>query len=105
MPWVKTTSRPGLAPSALGSVDALHAISFTSVMSQPSDLANVAASDSLPKSTSTYGMHSIIADLNGGTSMRKGAERFMVYVLPAAAACLATLSMESGETVRKKPAE
>jgi hypothetical protein len=43
--------------------------------------------------------------LKGGTSHRNGAERFRQYVLRLVEQNCATLSIESGLTVMKKPAE
>ena len=48
----------------------LRAVSATSSVPQPSDLANARASVSLPNRKSTYGMASSSVCLNGGTCVR-----------------------------------
>ena len=52
------------------------AITATSSVSQPSVLAKVRASFSFPKTKSALGMVSMRQALKGGTSIRKGADRF-----------------------------
>lgn len=54
----------------------LAAISATSVVSQPSVLANVAASVSLPNTNEATFIALMSVALNGGTSMMNGADRF-----------------------------
>ena len=63
-------------PSDLGNAAILVAISARSSVPHPSVAANARASVSLPKSTSTWGISSIIVALKGGTSLMKGADRF-----------------------------
>ena len=77
-------------------------------MGVPNDLPEPyeAASVSLPKRMSTYGMISLSSAMrNGGTSQMKGADRFTHIVLPVAAQCLPLATIVGTETVMKKPAE
>lgn len=56
---------------------------------------------SFPKMMSTYGMTFISGSLKNW--LMKGADRFRPKILLLSDACLATLRIDSGDTVRKKP--
>merc|ERR1712113_82797 len=101
-PCVMTTVRLRLLE--LGMRERRVAMNLISVVSQPSVSAQVRASVSFPNRKSTYGIVSTKTALNGGTCIKKGADKFMQYSPPSLAFCADTALIASGETVAKKPA-
>lgn len=76
-------------------------LSNQSIYPRGPDQCLVPLTVSLPNKMSTYGMTFIKGSLKNW--LMKGAERFMQKTLLLSEACLATLRIDSGDTVRKKP--
>eukprot|EP00427_Karlodinium_veneficum_P020420 CAMPEP_0169111820 /NCGR_PEP_ID=MMETSP1015-20121227/27283_1 /TAXON_ID=342587 /ORGANISM="Karlodinium micrum, Strain CCMP2283" /LENGTH=113 /DNA_ID=CAMNT_0009173771 /DNA_START=98 /DNA_END=440 /DNA_ORIENTATION=- len=89
---------------AFGINDKRVAMKLMSVLPHVSLSEYANASASLPNSTSTIGMTSMMAVLKQGTCIKNGAARLKQYLAPDFAASLAANCMESMDAVTKKPA-